>query len=371
MHPVRLVILGEDGLLYLAEARRAGSRVTVAFDLLARPETGREILSPVWGPGGAWVAWSESDGVGGRVRVMDPHGESLHDLPGFPAFCLDPSPDGSRLAMLSAGPLGLELLVLDLASGATSLVGRGAPLYWSWAPSGKRLALHVGNRVAIADLAVMEGTVVEHDLMDPAGRFLAPWWSPAGGELILGDPEEGLVAVSLDGSVVSPISEGRAGVRFAVDPSGQRVAMVVQHGERSRVEVVDRLSGRREVAVDEPVAAMWWSPDGVRLATLVAGGRQGEPLLRWRVWGAGSTIDSPPFRPTRVLAETVLPFFEQFSFAHRVFSSDGRWLAVPTVTATGRSDVVLYGVEGGDPVIVGEGVLAWCAPSGTDPDGRP
>ena len=335
-------------------------------DLLARPATGREILSPVWGPTGGWLAWSESDGVEGRIRVMEPSGELLLEQVGFPAFCLDPSPDGSRLAQLASGPLGLELSVIELSTGATSLVARGAPIYWAWSPTGNRLVVHVHRRVYIAELAVLGDPVVEHELLTDVDRFLCPWWSPGGGELVLVDNRSRLVALSLEGDVSEPIAEGQPGYRFAVDRSGQRVAVITQRPEGAVVRVIDRLAGASEVAVDEPVAGVWWSRDGSRLLSLVRAGAEDEPFVRWHTWDGADSVLSAPFQPSRVMAETVLPFFEQFAFAHHFWSPAGDAVLTPGTMRSGRSEIFVQDFEGHPPRPIADGVLAWWAPEAED-----
>jgi len=357
--PTRLVGLGTDRLLYVVDVADDSHEAS----LLARPDAGREILSPVWGPGGRWVAWSESDGVDGRVRVRTPAGEDLLDQPGFPAFCLDPSPDGSQLASLATGPLGLELSVIDLESGSTTLVARGAPLYWTWGPSGRRLAVHVHRRVFVANLGVLgPGTAVEHDLLADVDRFLTPWWSPAGGELVLVDDRQRLVALSFDGEVIAPIAEGQPGYRFAVDPAGQRVALVSQRSEFAVVDVVDRLTGERVTAIDEPVAGMWGSGDGSRLLALVRAGEEGQPFVRWGIWDGGETTLTAPFQPSRVVAETVLPFFEQFAFSHRFWTENSDAIVTPGIMRGGRSEIFVQTFDDRPPRPVMDGSIGWWSP---------
>ena len=334
----QLVVLGSDGLIHVADVGEQGHDVS----LLARPATGREVLSPVWAADGSWVAWSESDGVDGRIRVMQPDGELVIEQRGFPAFCLDPSPDGARLAFLSTGPLGLELAVMDIATGATMLVARGAPLFWAWAPSGNRLVVHVEDRVFIAELAALEGAVVETEVRDRVARFLAPWWSPGGGEIVFVDELSRLVAQSLDGDAQAVLVEGQMGYRYAVDPTGQRVATVVQRADTAVVEVLDRLTGDRVVAVEEAVAGLWWSPDGGRLLTMVRAADDEQPFVRWCVWNSADSESPPrssPFQPSRVMAETVLPFFEQFAFAHRLWSPLSDAVVSAGILRTGRPEV--------------------------------
>ena len=335
------------------------------MELLARPKTGREILSPVWGPGGQWVAWSESDGVEGRIRVMAPSGEQMLEHVGFPAFCLDPSPDGGRLAQLASGPLGLELSVVELDTGATSLVARGAPLYWAWGPRGDRLIVHVEQRVFIAQLAALGGAVVEYDLLADVDRFLCPWWSPAGGEVIFVDDSSNLVAYSLDGDAAAVIASGQAGYRFTVDRSGQRVALVTQHASGAVLDVIDRLTGERVTAVDEPVAGMWWSADGGRLLSLVRAGDPEQPFVRWNIWDGSANHLLPPFQPSRVVAETILPFFEQFSAAHHFWSADGSRVVTPGIMRDGRNEIFVQEVAGPPPEPVTDGVMAWWSPAPT------
>lgn len=361
-------MLGTDGLLYVADVGDASHQV----ELLARPRTGREILAPVWGPGGDWLAWSESDGVDGRVRVMTPTGEGVLEQAGFPAFCLDPSPDGQYLAQLSTGPLGLELTVIELATGATTLVARGAPLYWAWAPGARRLAVHVHRRLFIAHIGAMDGAVIEYDLLDDVDRFLAPWWSPGAGELVAVDDQQRLVAISFDDDERTPVAAGQSGYRFAVDAAGQRVALVSQHHDGAVVDVVDRLTGERVTAVDEPVAGMWWSPDGTALGSLVRAGGADEPLVRWNVWRGGDASQnflSAPFQPSRVVAETVLPFFEQFAFAHHFWSPASQRLVMPGVMRGGRNEVFVHEPGAGAPRSITDGTLAWWAPARRDDDG--
>jgi len=357
--PTSLVALGTDGLLHVVDVDGEGHEPR----LFARPEDGREILSPVWGPGGAWIAWSESDGVDGRVRVRSLDGDEIVDQPGFPAFCLDPSPDGTQLASLATGPLGLELSVVELETGVSTLVARGAPLYWAWGPSSRRLAVHVHRRVFVANLGVLgPGSAVEHDLLTEVDRFLAPWWSPAGGELILVDDRQRLSALSLEGEVLESIADGQPGYRFAVDPAGQRVALVSQHSASAVVEVVDRLTGERQTAIDEPVAGMWWSGDGARLLALVRAGDEGQPFVRWCVWDGEQTTLAAPFQPSRVVAETVLPFFEQFAFGHRFWSENSDAIVTPGIMRGGRPEIFVQTFDDRPPRPLIDGAIGWWRP---------
>ncbi|MFT5531434.1 MAG: WD40 repeat protein [Candidatus Poriferisodalaceae bacterium] len=377
----QLVVLGTDGLIHLVDVgpaegpdSLAGNSVVgnrVETSVLGRPPAGSAISAPVWGPDGSWVAWSESDGVEGTIRVVDvAGGGDLARIQGFVAFVLVPSPDGRRIAHLATGPLGLELSVSDIKGRsvkgprASQLIARGAPLYWAWAPDGDRLVVHREGEVTVHDLR--DGSEVALDVK--ADGFLAPWWSAGGDEIIFVDAAHRLVVVPADGAVDPiPIFQGQRGYRFAVDPTGQRVAVVIAGpdgpGEDTHVAVIDRLTGEPEIVVDEPVAGMWWSPDGRRLLTLVRAGGRDEPFVRWAVWDGGDALLSAPFQPSSQLATTILPFFEQFASAHSFWSPDSESLVTPGVMRGGRSEVFVHhiGVQR-PPRPVCAGVLAWWRP---------
>ncbi|MGY9072648.1 MAG: hypothetical protein ACKVHU_06855 [Acidimicrobiales bacterium] len=359
----QLVALGTDGLIHLVDVAGIDEVDLTEPRVLGRPSTGFSISAPVWGAGGETVCWSESDDVEGQIRVVDAaSGETVTRIPGFVAFALDPSPDGTRLAHLAVGPLGLELSVSELADGGeTRLIARGAPLYWAWSPDGDRLVVHREGEVTVFDLR--DGSEIALEV--EASGFLAPWWSPAGDEIIFVDSAHRLVVVPSDGAVDPvPIFQGQRGYRFAVDPTGQRVAVVVAGPDAdTHLAVIDRLTGESEIVIDEPVAGMWWSPDGRQLLTMVRAAGPSEPFVRWAVWNGAEPIYGVPFQPSTAMATTVLPFFEQFAASHHLWSPDARALVTAGVMRSGRPEIFVHHLDvPRPPRPVIDGTLAWWRP---------
>lgn len=368
----KLVVVDIDGSLNIVTTG-TGNAVPRSVDvsLFARPEADMEIIAPVWSADGRWLAWTETDGVEGRIRVVEESSrDSLIDVPGFVAFCLDPSPDGQRLAHLASGPLGLELGVTDIDSGDTELVARGAPLYWSWSPDGRRLAIHNGSELRIVALgAGAERSEADRLVTDDTGQYLAPWWSPTGDEIIYVDGESRLVVLNLalwEAGAGEPavLVDDQEGYRFAVDSNGRRVAFVCrgEDGEAA-VRVLDRLTGESVIAFDESVAGLWWCPDGRRLLALVRAPKDAESSVRWAVWDHSDVVVGESFQMSSTLAATVLPFFEQFAPAHHLWSPDGRAVVTAGVGDGGRSEIIVQELDSPTSrVVVAEGTVAWWAP---------
>ena len=120
-----LVILDRGALR--VHQRSTGSTVTLA----AADAANRQ---PVWSPDGRWIAWSRfdrrsSDGLA-KVVVVDvatPQERAELDVI-FPAFYMHWRPDSGAIATLGEGPLGLELTVIDMATGKSEILARGGPL---------------------------------------------------------------------------------------------------------------------------------------------------------------------------------------------------------------------------------------------------
>jgi TolB protein len=356
----RLAVLGVEGAISLVDTRTGGM-----VGLSGDPEEDSRYLQPVWMPDGRHVVWSRATSpTDGQLEISGIDGSARRALaPGFPAFYLYPSPDGRRVAHLGEGPLGLELSVVDVENANAVLVTRGAPLFWSWAPHGDRLALHIGDELAVAS---PDGKV--ESLPVEAGAFLAPWSGGDGDSVIwvmrTGDREQ-LVVSGWSGDVRSVIAECDGLTRFVVDPSGRRLAYL--HGQTDgppALVMAEIATGLRIDVASEPVLGFWWSPDGTRLLMLGLAPSSQRPWLRWSVWsGGGDELRRySPFLPSAAVVREVLPFFEQFAQSHRLWSPDSLGFTYCGVTASGHRGVWVQAVEGGEPSWVADGVSAWWSP---------
>jgi TolB protein len=310
----------------------------------------------VWSPAGQWAAWAvdsgEVDGVQ-EVRIFDRRAGSTRVLASaVPAFYLSPSPCGRYLSHLSAGPLGLEMAVSEIASGELRVIERGQPLFWSWSSDASRIAIHVGDRASVTSVAGDAVLVLTED----AGAFQSPWWMPDGSVVFASD--RAIVCQGPDSSV-RPITAGPQAGRFALDPEGRRLAFVEIVGDVTSLVVRDLLTGERDVVLAESMAAFFWSPEGRRLAVL---GLAGPGLLQWIVSDGERVNRLDPFRPSTRWLREVLPFFEQYAQSHAVWSADGAQLVAPALAADGSPEAVVQAVDGDAPDRrVPDATLAWWA----------
>jgi Tol biopolymer transport system component len=306
---------------------------------------------PAWSPDGRRLAWSAFDrrraDAPTIVSVIETDGSGRvdHELV-FPAFYLHWRPDGRQLAALSDGPLGIELTVLDLASGEQRIVARGTPLFFDWSLDGT-LCVNVGrgseHRIEL----------VEHD-GDPMelpmrpGRFSAPAWSARAEfvALLQTDAASTLSLCGRDGSVRRELAMARGLARFAVSADGRRVAYAdtteiplghptlagrlppqerpgVPLATPDQLVVHDLDSDRTFDVCDEAPITLSWSPDGTQLLYCTRVERGEPPLLQWFVWSEQGTLPLAMYRPSTAIAREYLPFADQYARSRSWWSPTG------------------------------------------------
>ena len=71
---------------------------------------------------------------------------------------------------------------------------------------------------------------------------------------------------------------------------------------------------------------------------------------------------SGPIRLADVFTNQVLPYFDQYALSHRVWSSDGKSIALPVVGTDGSSEIHVYSADGSTDSKVASGVVAFWRP---------
>lgn len=336
----RLLVVEADGDVSVRRSEAPDERSS-----LGEPAEGHSLAATCWAGGGlsvvsSHVADDTTDGrlvvhelAAGRQRVVD-------DV--FAAFYLSPSPDGVRVANLAAGPLGLELSVLDLGTGENQLVERGQPLFWSWAPDGSALVVHVADVVAVVELGQPGDGAERTVLTEEAGHFVAPSWLPDG-RLLYAVGDE-LVSRAPDGGM-AVLLEGLAPLRFVVDADGRRIAYAEpDDGGRVGLSVLDVVTGTSDRVLEEATAGFFWDREGRRLAAVVAADDE-HRLVRWAVWDGGDVERLAPFVPGQDWARRMLPFFEQYAQSHPVWSADGSHLVAAGRVRTDLTEILVQSVD--------------------------
>jgi TolB protein len=354
------------------------------------------VAFPVWAPDGQRVAYLTTSPGRAGVEVVDLRGGtgpvSVYDSRRHPPIYVSWSPTGERLAVLAADDGSLALHVADVETGSSRLLTRGSPFYWTWNRAGDRLLVHrdVLRPGAVVGFTGLETFEVAHPLPDP-GAFQAPALSPTERFVAYATRQAGdvrrVVVAPADAPAATPGErrelphDGQAAVAW--HPS--RDVLAVQRTEPqgfSSISLLDAETGDLEVVVPGRSLAFFWSPDGAWLAylTLQLGGPGVGPERLVSVHATPVTHDAPRrphltinvldvetgesravagFAPSALFVEQFLPFFDQYSRSHRVWSPGSDALVFPAVVADGTTMITVFGLDGSiTPLAAGE-MASW------------
>ena len=248
--------------------------------------TPQQAAFPTWSPDGGRVAYGTLAAGAARVDVADAQGGSVRSVYASPSdapIYLSWDPSGRVLAMLAVDRDGLALHLIDVASASSRLFARGSPFYWSWSRAGDRLLVHrdvlgVGALVGFTGLVDFE---VPEPLPDP-GVFQSPALAPserflAYATLAGGDVRRVVVAPA--GGAAGSASSADETITREVPHHGQAAfawhprldVLAIQRGVAGgygALSLLDAVTGDLEVVVENGSLAFFWSPDGGSIAFL-------------------------------------------------------------------------------------------------------
>lgn len=308
------------------------------------PQAGPYYFWPAWSPDGARIAVSQvrisQEAPGLSVVVIDAEtGEAAtvytNELnaaiaDGSPHY-LHWSPDGRRLAFISATPEGLTLFAWDSVSGgpAEALI-TGAPLYFGWQPDGASALTHAGDRLLSLPADPSDGAP-PNLIAEESTNFRAPSYSPDGASFVHYGRAAGGSGLVLDTAAGNAparlLFESPHLLAFLWAPDGRRLAVGEYATPGSplmdRIMLVSPEGGAPELLTDEQSVAFFWAPGGGRIAWVGVDAPSREML--WLTAEPGN--DAPPqtlfkFRPS---GETfaLFSFFDQYAQSHSPWSPDG------------------------------------------------
>ena len=385
----QIAFVGDDDNLWLVSPD--------GENLRSITDDGRGYRFPTWAPDGRRLAFLGPSDTNPTALYISPTGNSdpvaVFDEPQSAPFYLYWAPDSNSITFLTQELSGLAMRQIDTRSpDIDHTLGEGAPFYWVWSPESDRMLLHVGGSRAAssqAHISLLDNDQsaerVELDLAP--GSFQAPVWSSNGSHFFyIATNEDGLESIfktnaqTLEQTVVTNL--GGLAAYLILSPVDRHIAYLqLERGTRppfGKAYLVDSNGQSHRKLTEDPVASMYWSPDGTKLALLSLSRHDEGPtaklsaglaaplpqqslLLRWWIYDVETDELEPliSFAPTVAFLQTV-PFFDQYHLSLTFWSPDSRYFVVTKNNDNNQGGTVWVVDTTGqeEPLKVGQGTLA-------------
>ncbi|MFQ5854757.1 MAG: TolB family protein [Anaerolineae bacterium] len=384
----RIAYVGAAGNIYTID-RQGGNRLALTDDAqIPTGSEGRLYRFPTWSPDSRWIAF-----VGIQASEGRPQTNTLYSAPAAGGeflrlfssqesapFYLYWSPDARRLAFLASEDGGLSLRLASL-DGQTQLLDTGAPFYFTWSPDSETLITHVGGALPAGRIGRLTiGANQSEILLERPALFLAPAWSPTDDAVLfaaeLDEAGPALYLADGRGEPQRPLIRYDGAVSFLWSPQGDRVAYIVTSqplpsglGQFAfgRIQVMDRAGGTPGTVSTEDAVALFWAPDGRKIAYLTIPTPE-RPQRQGGLTPASTALQTRGFRlqwrvvdlrndEDRALATFVpapgflslIPFFDQYAQSLTLWSPDSTALAYSARGADGADGIWVVDVDGRTP----------------------
>ncbi len=341
-----------------------------------------------WAPDGhqiAYVSYSGSNpqDVEAHLYVSQSHGADAHEV--FASDRMIPvflywAPDSSALSFLATQTDGNSgILRLSKLDGSESQVmDSGQPLFWAWAPSGKRMLIHSNGARRDSRLAYlwMGDSVIEEGLSIRVAPFQAPAFSPDGDRIMFArftdNGESALMMLDRTSNRQQVLATYKGTVAFQWASGGEYIAFApspeaVLATQGPLTVMTTQTPPRQLLTTGENVVGFFWSPDGTKIAYF-----QGaiSPEVETRVLGQFTHLElhvmAVPggesellfsFVPSEQFA-ALLPYIDQYQRTLTIWSPDSQYLALSAYTQQGPKIVVAQAEGDFEPRLLEPGTLA-------------
>jgi TolB protein len=375
-----IAYVGADDHIYISDVDGSNPRQVTRQVTGLTTDKGWSYRWPTYSPDGrrlAFVGYRMGTSQYGSSAVLvsdvgQPNAAPVIESSSLGAIYLYWSPSSRYLTALFQQNSDLVLYLFD-ANGVDQarqlLVGQ--PLYWSWAPDGNTIAVHVGDSPGwVGLLHLHPGDAEEERFGDPSGMFRAPAWSPDGSKLAYATLGGGTSLLSIRDSAgqVTHLSSSTSDLAFIWSPSGDWLAYAggaaSQPGTYRGLTVAHADGSGQRTLSQDPLVAFYWSPDSTRLAVL--GLDSAARKLTWSVVSLdGKTNRSlASFLPSTDFAFQI-PFFDQYAQSNSVWSADGKHLVYAAADSSTSEHVVVVDADGpgsSQPTSIADGGVAVWSP---------
>ncbi len=242
---------------------------------------------PTWSPDNRQLAFIGTDTASKNVLYVSAV-EQILPRPLFSettAALMYPyfTPDSQAITFLVQTPTDLTLRQAELREANDNrILAQGAPLFWTWTPQGDKLALHLGGGAKKAQVAILENKIeaTPQPLTEiKPGSFQAPLWSPDGKFIFytvaMGKLKGTLYKMNVATAERVTVAKLKGMTFMTLSPDGQYLAyMQFQQGNQppyGTAYIVDTNGQKQTLLTKLPVASLYWSPDGTKLALLTLG----------------------------------------------------------------------------------------------------
>lgn len=399
----KIAFISDDGQVWLSKPN--------GEDQYPITSTPSDYQSLTWSHDGRYLSFVSPEGLhASTTRTPDPQVifRANPDQPFYTYW----TPQSAVLSFLTRDNAGFALRQINVERPQlTRLVDRGSPFYLAWSPQGDRLFIHAGPRRQgdSAHLSLLDNPPLQTptsgariQLNLTPGQFQTPAWSADGRQLFYVAEDNGqdrlyqtdvetlaqttLTDLSTDSATLLVVSsDGRHLAYLETDPTRP-----VPIGQAYLMDIAEKT---RTLLTKRAIIAMYWSPDGQKLALLSVSGDEDEPdtaqqqtrktipdfdqggkggglaapapqsdlVFRWWVYDIDTETLTAMTRvePTISFLQTI-PFFDQHHLSATYWSPDSRYFVITNENSvTQKNEVVVLDTTGvAPPQQIGYGALA-------------
>ncbi len=363
---------------------------------------------PAWSPDGSQIAAIGSSFRGGGIYVIgddqsQTQPQEVYFSSGRNPFYLYWAPDNQQISFLANHPTGgIGLHIADVANETESrVIATGSPFYWKWTDNSAELFIHSGGPNSDARVALIdnEGEEQVPQVTSP-GFFQTPGISENGRYWTYSQLKAGGISwlVVQDNDTGEQFEKRHSGsIAMSWSPADNNLAFISGAENESfafwgPLRVLNADTGEIKVLSPNTVLAFFWSPDGKKIAAITAptlnplGAEQQAkennttprrltktiptanqipiqtPLHQLALSiidvEKGNGVQIAEFVPTNSFLGQFLPYFDQYTLSHQLWSPDSAALVLPMVKNRQAKIMVVY-AGGGQMREVGEGEIAF------------